>query len=169
MLKVSAKSKQHYANLLPKDFDHFDCVKLAPGIYFILLFVLRAYVIWIMSVTNMRDHVGIIQWVYPQPHLFYFHLCSGAIALFVVLLLILRRPNAENWVKTCWRKCHVFLVIALVFDFFVTGLGCLIWHLQPISWLLIHSLLVILAISYIVKSKRFAINLIEFPEALTDK
>ena len=84
---------KNYAKFLPKHFDSFDCLKLAPGIYAILLLVLRAYIIWIMSVTNMRDNVGFIQWVYPQTALFYLNLASGVIGLFVVLILSLRRPS----------------------------------------------------------------------------
>ena len=94
-------STNSYANYLPKHFDNFDCLKLAPGIYFILLFILRAYIIWIMSVTNMRDHVGFIQWIYPQTALFYLNLVSGVIGLFIVLILSLRRPTASSWVRCC--------------------------------------------------------------------
>ena len=162
-------SAQHYANYLPKDFDNFDCLKLAPGIYLILLFILRAYIIWIMSVTNMRDHVGIIQWIYPQTALFYLNLVSGVIGLFIVLVLSLRRPAAPAWVRICWQKCKMLLIVALAFDLLIGVLGYFIWHLQTISWLLVHCSLVISAVSYILKSKRFTINIAEFPEALPEK
>ncbi|MGB2740990.1 MAG: DUF2919 family protein [Cognaticolwellia sp.] len=160
---------KYYANYLPKDFDNFDCLKLAPGIYLILLFVLRAYIIWILSVTNMRDHIGTIQWVYPQKALFYLNLVSGVIGLFIVLILSLRRPNAADWVRNCWQKCKVLLMVALTFDLFIGVLGYFIWQLQSISWLVVHCSLVISAIIYILRSKRFTINLAEFPEALPDK
>lgn len=162
-------STNSYANYLPKHFDNFDCLKLAPGIYFILLFILRAYIIWIMSVTNMRDHVGFIQWIYPQTTLFYLNLVSGVIGLFIVLILSLRRPTASSWVRICWKKCKILLIVALVFDLLIGVLGAFIWHLQSITWLLVHCSLVIAAVSYIVKSKRFTINIAEFPEALPEK
>jgi uncharacterized membrane protein len=160
---------KYYANFLPKHFDNFDCLKLAPGIYLILLFVLRAYIVWIMSVTNMRDHVGIIQWIFPQTSLFYLNLASGALGLFIVLVLSLRRPNAASWVRSSWKKCDVLLIIALIFDLLITLLGYFVWQLQSISWLLVHGTLVVGAITYILLSKRFAINLAEFPEELPEK
>jgi hypothetical protein len=162
-------SAKYYAHVLPKHFDSFDCLKLAPGIYIILLFILRAYIIWIMSVTNMRDHVGMIQWVFPQTALFYLNLASGVIGLFIVLILILRRPKARAWVRICWRKCNVLLIVALTFDLLVGVLGYFIWQLQSITWLLIHCSLVISAIVYILLSKRLTINMAEFPEALPEK
>lgn len=160
---------KYYANYLPKDFDSFDCLKLAPGIYFILLFVLRAYIVWIMSVTNMRDHVGIIQWIFPQTALFYLNLVSGVIGLFIVLVLSLRRPNAADWVRVCWQKCHLMLVVALGFDLLITVLGYFIWQLQSLVWLFAQGGVVMAAITYIMRSKRFAINVAEFPEPLPEK
>jgi hypothetical protein len=122
-----------------------------------------------MSVTNMRDHVGMIQWVFPQTALFYLNLASGVIGLFIVLILILRRPKARAWVRICWRKCNVLLIVALTFDLLVGVLGYFIWQLQSITWLLIHCSLVISAIVYILLSKRLTINMAEFPEALPEK
>ncbi|AWB57990.1 MULTISPECIES: DUF2919 family protein [unclassified Colwellia] len=161
-------SANNYAKFSPKHFDSFDCLTLAPGIYFILLFVLRAYIIWIMSVTNMRDNVGFIQWVYPQTALFYLNLASGVIGLFVVLILSLRRPKAPTWVRTCWQKCKTLLILALVFDLTIGVLGYLIWQLQSLVWIIMHCLLVISAITYILRSKRFTINIAEFPEVLPE-
>jgi len=161
-------SAKYYANFLPKHFDNFDCLKLAPGIYIILLLILRAYIVWIMSVTNMRDHVGIIQWIYPQNALFYLNLVSGVIGLFIVLILSLRRPNAQAWVRICWRKCKVLLMVALVFDLLIGVLGYFIWQLQSLSWLVVHCSMVISAIVYILRSKSFTINIAEFPETLPE-
>lgn len=169
--KMSVKqiSAKHYAKLLPKHFDQFDCLKLAPGIYIILLFILRAYIIWIMSVTNMRDHVGIIEWVFPQTSLFYLTLVSGVIGLFIVLILSLRRPNAKSWVRICWQQCKILLIVALTFDLIVGIFGFFIWQLQSLSWLMVHTAIVVSAIFYIVSSEKFAINLAEFPETLPEK
>lgn len=160
---------QHYANFLPKDFDNYDCVKLSPVIYLILLFVLRGYIVWIMSVTNMRDHVGIIQWIYPETTLFYLSLFSGMIGLFIVLVFSLRRPNAAHWIRACWRKCHTLLTAALVFDLTISFLGYFYLQLQSLLWLSVQSALVISSILFIHLSKRFALNLLEFPEQMPEK
>jgi hypothetical protein len=159
----------YYAHFLPKDFDNYDCVKLSPVVYLILLFVLRGYIVWIMSVTNMRDHVGIIQWIYPETALFYLSLFSGMIGLFIVLVLSLRRPNAAPWIRACWKKCQTLLILALVFDLIISFLGYFYWQLQSVLWLTIQSTLVISSIFFIHFSKRFALNLLEFPEEIPEK
>jgi len=97
------------------------------------------------------------------------NLASGALGLFIVLVLSLRRPNAASWVRSSWKKCDVLLIIALIFDLLITLLGYFVWQLQSMSWLLVHGTLVVGAITYILLSKRFAINLAEFPEELPEK
>lgn len=160
---------EYYAHFLPKDFDNYDCVKLPPAIYLILLFVLRGYIVWIMSVTNMRDHVGIIQWIYPETALFYLSLFSGMIGLFIVLVFSLRRPNAAQWIRACWKKSHTLLTVALVFDLSISFLGYFYWQLQSVLWLSLQSAVVISSILFIHFSKRFALNLLEFPEEMPEK
>jgi len=158
-----------YSNYTLNDFDKFDCVKLSMSIYLILLFVLRGYIVFFLTVTNMRDQVGIIKWVYPDPLMFYLSLVSGVIGLFVAIVLILRRPDAKEWVKVCWKYCRVLLIIALVFDLVISALGYFYWQLSSVMWLIIQMLLVAFAIFLCFSNKRFAINLQEFPEKLSEE
>ena len=151
-----------------EDFDHFDCLKLSKGVYFLLLFVLRGYLVWIMSVTNMQDRVGIIQWIYPDPYLFYLSLFSGLLALLVVLVISLRRPGAASWVRACWRHCRLILLICLLFDFTISLIGFLYWQLLSPSWLLVQAMIIAGFVVFIYRSHRFNINLKEFPEKLPE-
>ena len=76
-----------------------------------------------MSVTNMRDKVELIQWIYPDTHLFFISLLSGTLGLYVLLILSLRRPNAGAWVVFSWRYCRIILISALLFDLAVSYFG----------------------------------------------
>ena len=134
-------TKELYSQYSLEDFDVFDCLKISKGIYLLLLFVLRGYIVWIMSVTNMNDRVGIIQWVYPVPALFYLSLLSGLVGIFVVLVLSL----------------------------LVSVLGELYLQMFSISWICAQTLLVIAFVAFCFNSKRFNINLREFPEKLPEK
>jgi len=46
----------------------------------------------------MRDRVSILQWIYPERSLFYLSLFSGAIGLYVLLNISLRRTGAQPWI-----------------------------------------------------------------------
>ena len=158
-----------YKHYSIEDFDSFDCLKLSKRFYLILLFVLRGYIIWLISVTNMRDRVGLMEWVYPEIDLFFLSLFSGTLGLFVVLVISLRRPDAPSWIQKSWRHCRKFLVTALLFDLFINTAAVLYWQLLPLSWLVGQSLIVLALIGLCFTSERLTINLTEFPHKLPEK
>jgi hypothetical protein len=120
-------------------------------------------------VTNLKDRVGIIQWIYPETSLFYLSLGSGALGIFVVLILSLRRPNANTWVKKCWQQGRVIITLALLFDLSICVLGFLYWHLLSPTWLFTQASIVTGLIIILNTSKKITINIAEFPEVLPEK
>lgn len=166
--KSHQETGNDYKNYSVKDFDKHNCLKISMSIYLVLLFVLRGYIVWIMSVTNMRDRVAIIQFIYPDTSLFLLSLFSGALGLIVVALLSLRRPDAVSWVKTLWPYCRAIMVTALVFDLIVSIIAFSYWQLLSINWLLIQASIVIALIVLCFKSRSLAINLREFPVFLVE-
>lgn len=165
-MKASANKYQDYS---VNDFDKFDCLKLSKRFYLALIFILRGYLVWLMSVTNMRDRVATIEWLYPEKNLFFLSLASGVLGLFVVLILSLRKPDAPTWVKTCWPHCRAILVIALLFDLLINLIAFYVWQLQSISWLITQGVIVVTLITVCFTSKRIQLNLAEFPETLPEK
>ena len=166
MSKIHRKKYQHYS---VEDFDSYDCLKLSKRFYLVLLFILRGYIVWLMSVTNMRDRVSIISWIYPETSLFYLSLVSGAIGLFVVLIISLRRPDAANWVQVSWKKCRIILITALIFDLLTHAIGYFYWQLLSLEWLIMQVIISLLLMFLCYNSERFKINLEEFPQKIPEK
>lgn len=160
------KKYQHYS---VKDFDSYDCLKLSKRFYLVLLFVLRGYIVWLMSVTNMRDRVGIISWIYPETSLFYLSLLSGTLGLFIVLIISLRRPEAPTWVQVSWQHSRKFLIAALLFDLLTHGVGFIYWQLISAEWLVMQTIITITLIVLCYNSERFKINLEEFPQKISEE
>jgi hypothetical protein len=152
-----------------EDFDKFDCLKLSKRFYLVLIFVLRGYLVWLMSVTNMKDRVATMQWIYPETSFFFLSLVSGLLGLCVVVIISFRRPSAANWVRIIWPYCRTLLVVALVFDFSINIIGFFYWQLTSMSWLIWQGLIVFALITLCFTSKRMHINLIEFPQVLPEK
>jgi len=157
-----------YAKFTTSDFDNFDCLKLSKGVWLLLLFVLRGYLVWLMSVTNMNDRVGIIQWIYPEPAFFYLSLLSGGLGIWAVIIISLRRPNASLWIRTGWKNIRKILLLSLMFDFTVNMIGYFYWQLNSPAWLILNSILVVLFSWYLFNSQRLRINIEEFPESLPE-
>jgi len=161
-------SKDLYADYSIGDFDKFDCLKLSKGIYLLLLFVLRGYIIWLVSVTNMQDRVSTIQMMFPETSMFYLSLLSGAIGLFMLLIIALRKPEAPRWVKACWRHSRTFLVIALCFDLLISFIGCFYWQIISLNLLLSYVVVAAIFIGFLFKSQKVRLNISEFPEKLPE-
>ena len=165
MSKAHQKQYQHYS---VEDFDSYDCLKLSKRFYLVLIFILRGYIVWLMSVTNMRDRVGIISWIYPETSLFYLSLFSGAVGLFVVLIISLRRPEAAPWVQLSWQHCRTILTMALLFDLLTHVVGYIYWQLFSLEWIIIQTIISGALISLCYTSERFKINLEEFPQKVPE-
>lgn len=157
-----------YASYSTSDFDKFDCLKVSKIIYLVLIFVLRGYLVWLMSVSNLRDKVGVIQWVYPEPGLFYLSLVSGSMGLYVLLILSLRRPDADNWVKTSWKNIRTILLCSLIFDLIINIVGYFYWQLQSAVWIFVNFSTVLGFCLFLYSSKRVNININEFPEKVPE-
>jgi len=161
-------SKHQYAKYTIKDFNQFDCLKLSKGIYAILAFVLRGYIVWIMSITNMQDQTGTIEIIFPDPKLFYLSLVSGAVGLFVILLINLRKPETYSWVKKSWPHMRTFLLASLVIDMLVSLVGFYYLSLLSLTWLLLQFFITVVFIVFLYTSNKIKLNIQEFPEKLVN-
>lgn len=164
-----SQHRKKYQQYSVEDFDNYDCLKLSKRFYLVLLFVLRGYLVWLMSVTNMRDRVSIISWIYPETSLFYLSLISGAVGLFVLLIISLRRPEAASWIQISWQHSRKILITALLFDLLTHGIGFFYWQLISVEWLVMQAIITIALIILCYKSERFTINLAEFPQKIPEK
>jgi hypothetical protein len=163
------KQPKKYQEYSVEDFDNYDCLKLSKRFYLVLLFVLRGYLVWLMSVTNMRDRISIISWIYPETSLFYLSLISGVVGLFVVLIISLRRPEAANWIQVSWRHSRKLLIAALLFDLLTSSIGFFYWQIISIEWIITQVIIATTLIVLCYKSERFTINLTEFPQKMPEK
>lgn len=161
-----AEQFKHYS---VNDFDRYDCVKISKTLYFALVYLLRGYLVWLMTVTNFNDRTGVIKWIYPEPNLFYLNLASGCVGLFLVYLISARKPEAANWVKKSWPNTLKLILLALVVDSAIIISGYMFWQLTELSALIIQLAIAAIAAVMCMLSKRLAINLQEFPEPLPEK
>lgn len=160
---------QQYANYSVNDFDKFDCLKLSKLIYLVILFVMRAYIVWVISISNFQNQTSFIAIAFPEKQVFYMNLASGALGFLLLVVVSLRRPESYTWVKNIWPHARKLMIIALFFDLFVNIFAYYYWQLTSIAWLSAQVAITLALIYYSAKSKRLAINLQEFPEKLPEK
>lgn len=158
-----------YKNLKPQDFDAYDCVKLSKAFYLILLYLLRAYFIWIASLTNFKDQVSILQLVFPQPSQFYLSLLSGASALVLFFIVTQRRPEASSWVRNASRHLPLWFLIALLIDLTINTAASIWFNEFSLPMSIIQLVIVVIATWFLFTSDRIKLNTREFPEPLPER
>lgn len=162
-------SKNLYENLNVNDFDKFDCVRLSWWFYLSVTYILRGYLVWGLSIANIQDSTSFISFIYSDPRLLYINLLSGLIGIFLLIVISLRRPNANSRVKKIWPKMKLMIIVTLLLDYIITLSNFLIWELLTLKSLIFHSVIVIILLSKAFNNKRIAVNLLEFPEVIEVK
>ena len=63
----------------PDDFDKHGYFKPPVGFYLLLVLLMRAYIIWIVSVANRKDGTVLIESLYPNKFDFFIGLAVGVV------------------------------------------------------------------------------------------
>ncbi|OUS32174.1 hypothetical protein A9Q98_01845 [Thalassotalea sp. 42_200_T64] len=152
-----------------EDFDKHNCLKLSFSFYFMLIFLLRGYAMGILSLSNMRDKLSLIQWFYPESTAFYLSLVTGIPGLLLFVLLLARRPAASEWLKSLWPKFLLLGTIAVFIDLSFYWAQFFILQQGKLSWLIAQSVIGGTLLLLMKTSHRATINLAEFPEEIEEK
>jgi len=145
-------SKHHSISCYDKNL----CLKPDITIWLILLFFLRACLVLVLSLVNMRDRTALIDMVYPDRLAMSLSALAGVPAALLVYAWVKRNPGATPFVKKIWRNGRLLLVasallnIAIVFLPVLTGS---VHRIYPGDWaqfgISLLILVVVLMSSYI--------------------
>lgn len=151
-----------------KDFDKYNCLTLSFSYYAILLFLLKGYAIGIVSLSNFKDKLTVIQWFYPESELFYLSLLTGVPGLFLMYIIFQRKPGASQFIKSIWNHIGYVCTALVLIDFMIYWSLFYFKQIGQFNWLLGQTCFGILATVYCLKSVRAMINRHEFPEAIPE-
>lgn len=161
--------KDSFAHYSIKDFDKYNCLKLSFSFYFILLYLLKGYAIGLVSLSNFKDKVSVIQWFYPDSSMFYLSLLIGAPGLFLMFVIFQRKPEAANWIKQLWSRIYWVIITLVIVDTLIYWGLFILMQLGEFQFLMIQTLFAFLFTLYFMRSHRAKINRQEFPEKIPDE
>ena len=99
-----------------QDFDFDGKVKIPLGFYFMLIYLLRGYITWVLSLTYREDTSLLLSLAYTESRFFYLALVTGLPAVLVQLLFSLKKQKTKSWYISLWLKSPWILAVALVAD-----------------------------------------------------
>ncbi|MCK4951000.1 MAG: DUF2919 family protein [Gammaproteobacteria bacterium] len=83
-------------------YDKNLCLKLNPGLWLVIIFLLRPYIIAIFSLVNMSDRMSLIRMVGPGTGMTISTIMAFP-AIMVIYAWIKRTPDASARVRWIWR------------------------------------------------------------------
>lgn len=116
-----------------QDFDLDGRLKNPIGFSLVLLYLMRAYLTWIVSLTYSEDRGLLLGYIYPNKDLFYFTLMVGIPALLCFFLFSLRKWAHTKVYQKLWRWQWLLLLAALLVDVFQQGIS-LSAHITSTKW-----------------------------------
>ena len=92
------------------------CLSLGTVAWVVILFLMRPYVVLLVSVTNRSNRMEFIELVYPDRLWLAIDTVAALPAVILVAVTFLRRPNAASWVKAVWKKGRHLLLASAVLN-----------------------------------------------------
>lgn len=141
------------------------CLNMSTGMWLVLAFLLRPYVIMIMSLANRRDRMGLINMFYADR----FGMVLGALAAVPALLLIYawfkRKPDAPDRVRWLWRHGRVLLIASIVLNIVIVFVPVLLGKAAGIGYVGALQLALCAGILlYLLRSQRVEDTFADFPQ-----
>ena len=124
-----------------QDFDFDGKVKIPWGFYLVMVYLLRGYITWVISLTYRDDPGLLLSLVYAERSFFYMSMVVGLPAVFVQFLFALKKQTDKPWYQGLWSKSYTVLLLALFADLIlqinqVITLGGLVHGFNMITLLL---------------------------------
>ena len=140
------------------------------NMWLIFLFLVRPYVVLVLSFANRNDRMELINMMYTDRVLMSWGALAGVPAAFVVYAWMKREPDASDFVRNIWSRGRMLLAVSAVFNVGLAFAPMILRGAHKVSvhgwWQLVASVIVL---ALILKSDYIRDCFSEFPEKTESK
>lgn len=97
-----------------ESYDANLCLRLNETLWLILLFLLRPFLVTIISLANRTDRTGIINMIYSDKMALWWGLLAGVPAVLVIYAWIKRKPGSSSFARKLWHMGRLLLAVSAV-------------------------------------------------------
>lgn len=138
-------------------------LKLSIGLWLVILFLLKPYIVMLMSFSNMNNHTELINIAYASKGALPFAEVSSLPALALFIAWMRRRPNAGKAIRWIWKQGRALLLISTVLNL-AFAVAPALSRLQEVQLAdLIHGILSVYALTFLLLSERTRDTFLDFP------
>lgn len=102
--------------MLWQDFDLDGKLRVPIGYNLAVLYMLRGYIFWVVSLTFSDDRSLILSLVYPNLSMFWLTLVVGLPALITFFFFSLKSQISKSWYQWVWARLRLILTISMAVD-----------------------------------------------------
>jgi hypothetical protein len=156
---MSDKLKKYPASA----YDDNLCIKISIGLWLTIVFLLRPYVVMLLSFANMSNTMELIHLLYVNDTTF---ALSAVAALPTVVLFITwtkRRPDSGRAIRWIWNHGRAFLAVSIVLNLIIVVISAFWARRGPQFADAIQAILIVYIILYLYRSERVRDTFQDFP------
>lgn len=146
-------------------YDKHLSLKMSPLMWLAILFLARPYAIFIMSIANRRDRMGVLETFYGDPAVSFLGALAAIPAIILVLAWIKRQPGAAALTRRVWASGRLLLILASILNIIIIFLPALtgaVLRISMVGW--IETIICIFIIIYLIRSTRVRDTFADFPQ-----
>lgn len=150
-----------------KNYDKYLCLKVGFGLWVVMLFLLRPYILLVSSfrIDGVRGAGGLKDLVYPDDLSLILGILATIPLMVVIYAWVKREPDASEFIRKVWRHGKPLLIASAsmnILAIFIPVWAGFVRQVHIISWFQLGlSLLVVL---YLYFSVRVKDTFADFPE-----
>ena len=147
-------------------YDANLALKVSPTLWLAVLFLLRPYVVMVLSFANRRDPMGLIEMFYAD-RLPMVVASIAALPVIAFLVSYIKRSKAENtqWAQRLWHRGRELLMASAMLNVFVVFFPYLVDPHHKMTLVGVAQLVVtVLVLLFLARSKRVKDTFADYPK-----
>ncbi len=154
-----------------RDYDKYGCIKLPLMLFLSLGYLIKGYVIWVVSLSYRKDPSVLLNLFYPSRADFYHALIIAIPALLCVVIVSLRRTGMPTFIETFWHRIRGLLITCALIQ-----IGDSVWqgnvslhnlmHFKAYYGVLIDVMVLVAIVAYCLLNQRIIDVSKQYPVAL---
>jgi hypothetical protein len=146
-------------------YDRYLCLRLNPGAWVVMAYILRPYMIMTFSLANKQDRWGLINLIYQDRLAMALSALAAVPVFFLIYAFVKRKPGVTGFARRVWHKGYLLIMISLLLNILIVFVPTLAGKTDSVSYAgMLQLAITIFMIAYIATSQRVRDTFADYPE-----
>lgn len=114
-------------------YDKYLCLKPDMVLWVAFIFLLRPYVVLVLSVANRKDRMAMINLFYSDRYAMILAAIAAIPAVMVLYAFLKRKPDASDRIRSIWRNGRLLLLGSLILNVIIVFLPLILGAIRSLG------------------------------------